>query len=320
MTKIKLLGGLIFLLSIILALFSNHIATQNDANLALLKTINEQKAFTQEISKNIFYIYKNQDASTKQLDDSIKSFVENMNQREEVLNRVLNDDINLQTQKIVKHWNEFYLLVQKFRDISKVQSNTYTAIITEELVRDIYNKNLKLVVEFNRLIRMHKEHFDSFMKLSKAIEILLFVLLLILLIYFFTQLKDVISFIQKFLNTSKKVIKKSTIKDVQPIETQTNLEDISKAADNFNYLVNQIDSSIEYSCEALEGASKSLEMIEEHIDDLLELMEAMDTKNAYDKEMIKKEDTLIEALEELSSSSNRLQKLKESLSSFKKTN
>ena len=320
MTKIKLLGALIFILSIILALYSKHIATQNDANLVLLKTINEQKAFTQEISKNIFYMYKNKDASTKQLDESIKSFVKNMNQREELLNEIFSDDIELQTDKIVKLWNEFYLLVQKFRDISKVKSNTYTSIITEKLVRDIYDANLKLVVEFNKLIEMHKEHFDAFMNISKAIEIVLFVLLLGLLIYFFTQLKDVIAFIQKFLNTSKKIVKKSTVQGVEPIETLTNVEDVSQAVNDFNFLVEKIDKSIDYSSEAIENASNSLEMIEENIDDLLELMETMDKQNSYDKELIKKEDILIETLEELSSSLQKLQKLKKDLSNFKKTN
>ncbi|MEN4053490.1 MULTISPECIES: hypothetical protein [Sulfurimonas] len=318
MTKIKLLGALIFVLSLVLAYYSKYVSAQNEVNLRLLKTINEQKAFTQEISKNIFYIYNNRDASTAQLDESIKRFVENMNHREEILDEVLSEEIQNQTDKIIKEWNHFYLLVQQFRDASKVQHNAYTNILLEKLVKDIYAANLTLVVEFNKLIEMHKKYFDNFMYISKFVQIFLFLLLIIVLIYFFTQLKDVIGFIQKFLNTSKNIVRKSTVKEVKPIDTKSSVADISKATDNFNYLVQKIDDSIEYSSASIENASNSLETIEKNIEDLLDLVSTMDTQNSYDKEMITKEDILIEALEELTTSLQKLQKLKQSLQNFKK--
>jgi methyl-accepting chemotaxis protein len=318
MTKIKLLGVIIFILSLVLAYYSKYISAQNEINLQLLKTINEQKAFTQEISKNIFYIYNNEDVSTQQLDESIKNFVENMNHREDILEDVYSEDIQKQTQKIVKEWNRFYLLVQQFRDTSKVRKNAYTSILLEKLVKDIYAANLTLVIEFNKLINMHKKYFDEFMHISKLVQIFLFVILIVLLVYFFTQLKDLIAFIQKFLVTSKNIVKKSTIKEVKPIDTKSSVEDISEATDNFNYLVNKIDNSIEYSSDAIENASNSLGIIEKNIEDLLDLVSTMDSQNSYDKEMIKKEDILIEALEELTTSLQKLQKLKENLDNFKK--
>ncbi len=88
MTKIKIVGGLIFIVSIVLAVLFNHISQQNRLNSGLLDVINEQKAFTQEISKNIFYINKNRDASTKQLDDSIKKFIERMKSKDKILDEI----------------------------------------------------------------------------------------------------------------------------------------------------------------------------------------------------------------------------------------
>ncbi len=318
MTKIKLIGALIFILSLILAYYSKYLSTQNEVNLRLLKTVNEQKAFTQEISKNIFYIYNNRDASKQQLDESIKRFVENMNHREEILDEVLSKAIQNQTDKIIKEWNHFYLLVQNFRDASKVQHNIYTNILLEKLVKDIYAANLTLVVEFNKLIEIDKKYFDNFMYSSKFVQIFLFLLLIIALIYFFTQLNDVIGFIQIFLNTSKNIIRKSTVKEVKTIDMKSSVTDISRATDNFNYLVQKIDDSIEYSSTSIENASNSLEIIEKNIEDLLDLVSTMDTQNSYDKEIIKKEDTLIEALEELTTSLQKLQKLKQNLKNFKK--
>ncbi len=318
MNKIKLLAALIFVLSLVLAYYSKYISSQNEINLRLLKTINEQKAFTQEISKNIFYIYRNRDASTAQLDESIKRFVENMNHKEDILEDILSPDIQKQTDIIIKEWNRFYLLVQQFRDASRVENNAYTNILLEKLVKDIYTENLRLVVAFDKLIEMHKKYFDNFMYSSKFIQIFLFLLLIIVLIYFFTQLKDVIVFIQNFLNTSRNIVRKSTVKEVVPIETKSSMEDISKATDNFNYLVKKIDDSIAHSTLSIENASSSLETIERHIEDLLELVSTMDTENSYDKEIIKKEDILIEALEELSSSLHKLNKFKQNLQNFKK--
>ncbi len=317
MTKIKFVGALIFIVSLFLALSSKYISTQNEANIKFLKTINEQKAFTQEIAKNIFFIYRNKDISVKQLDESIKSFVHNMNNKDEILDEISSKDIKKESEKIIYLWNDFYLLVQKFRDAYRVQ-NGYTNLVIEKLVRDIYDTNLKLVVKFDKLIKMHKKYFDEVKNKNKMIQIILFIILLVLLVYFFTQLKDLIKFIQKFLNTSKKIMQKSTVIGIEPIKETTNIVDVTQAVDDFNFLVEKIDKSIDYSSESIQNTSNSLEYIEKNIEDLLELIETMDEENKLDKELVKKEDILIEALEELSSSLQKLKSLKINLSNFKK--
>jgi len=318
MTKIKLLAALIFILSLLLAYYSKYTSSQNELHIKTLKRIHEQKAFTQEISKNIFYIYNSGNSSTKDLDKSIKIFVNNMNQREEILDNIFSSDIQKQREKIVKEWNAFYLLVQKFRDLNRVNSNAYTNIALEEIVKQIYEANARLIVEFNRLIKMYKEKFEYFIYFSKIVQITLFISLIVLLIYFFTQLKDIITFIQNFLSTSKKVASKESIKGIQTIETNSSVNAVTEAADNFNALVNKINISIDYSSESIANASESLETIEKNIEELLDFMSSVDTKNSYDKEMIKKEDILIEALDELSASLQKLQKLKNNLNNFKK--
>jgi len=317
MTKIKFVGALIFILSLILALYSKHISAQNEVNLKLLKTINEQKAFTQEIAKNIFFIYRNKDVSVQQLDESVKSFVYNMNNKDEILDEIFSKDIKKESEKIIYLWNDFYLLIQKFRDVYRVR-NGYINLVIEKLVKDIYNTNLKLVVEFNKLITMHKKYFDEVKNKNKTIQTILFIMLLALLIYFFTQLKDLIRFVQKFLKISKKIVEKSTIIGVETIQENTNLVDVAQAVDDFNFLVQKIDKSIDYSSESIQNASNSLEYIEKNIEDLLELMVTMDEENRLDQELVKKEDILIEALEELSSSLQKLQSLKTNLENFKK--
>ncbi|MCD6190009.1 MAG: hypothetical protein J7K14_00530, partial [Sulfurimonas sp.] len=151
MTKIKIVGAVVFTLSITLAVLFSYVSHKSKISNNLLDTINQQKAFTQEISKNIFYIYKNQNASTAQLDSSIKSFITNVNKRDQKLDGVDSVAIKEQSAKILLLWNTFYLKVQNFRDLNK-NVTTYSSILLEKLVNNIYNINLDLVIEFDKLI------------------------------------------------------------------------------------------------------------------------------------------------------------------------
>ncbi|MEO1937189.1 MAG: hypothetical protein ABGW85_00995 [Sulfurimonas sp.] len=316
MTKIKLLAGIIFIVALLLAYFSKYASMENERYTKQLKVINEQKAFTQEISKNIFYMYNNGEHSTKMLDDAIKSFVKNMEQREDILDEIFSVDIQKQHQEIIKEWNHFYLLVQKFRDLNKINSNAYTNMALKELVTEIYDANVHLIEAFDTLIDLYKEEFERFNHLSKVVHIALYIALLLLLLYFFTQLKYIIAFIQRFLQRSKSIVRQKSVKGIEPIEKVSHDQEIDAAVENFNTLVEKIDISIDDSSLAIERASDSLEEIEKRIEELLDFMSSVDNDRFYDKEMIKKEDILIEALDELTTSLQKLHKLKENIKTF----
>lgn len=302
MKKIKIVGAFIFILSITLAAIfsytSKNISKHND----FINTMNEQKDFTQEVSKNIFYIYKNPTSSTQTLDDSIKKFLDATNNKNE------NNEKN---EHITKLWNDFYLNVQNFRDQFKNRS-IYSTILFEKSVKEIYNTNLKLISEFNNIIQKEKESFEKKQQFFKYIQYLFFIFLVLLLLYLFTELKTVIAFIQKFLSASKEIISNTSIKELKPIEIENAGADITEAKDNFNSLVKKINSSIEYSGNSIEYVCKSLEITEGHIEDLVELIYAMNEKTR-DKELRKKEDAVIQSLEELSSAAIKLKNLKNDL-------
>ena len=309
MTKIKIVGALIFTLSIILAVFSGYISKQNKINNNLLNTINIQKEFTQEISKTIFYIYKNQNTSYKELDNYIKKFANHMNNVNKNFTEISNENILKQNKKIIILWNDFYLYVQNFRDQSRI-TTAYSNIVLEKTVNTIYNKNLMLIVELDNLIKIYKSHLNSEINIYKNLQYILFSLLVILLIYLFTQVKIIISFIQKFLNTSKKIITTASIKDLEHIKIDNNSVDIQEATNNFNQLVNNINTSIESSSTSIEFSCKSLELVENNIEDLLELLSIMEENNSIDKDLTKKEDALIQSLEELTTAAQNLKNLK----------
>ncbi len=301
MNKIKIVGALIFILSISLALLSNTISNNNRKNIQILQNINKQKAFTQEVSKNIFYIYKNQNASQSYLDDEIRRFVKSA------------DMIDVKLPKeIVLLWNDFYLKVQKFRDINKV-TTAYSNVLLEKILNDIYITNIKLVVDFDKLLEKQKNTFDKKQKIMKFVEYILYLILLSLLMYLFTQLKSIILFMQKFLRTSKKIINNSSIKGVKPIEIDKHTQNILEATNNFNFLIEKINNSINNSTKSIKHSYVSIEVVEKNIEELLELLYTMDDDKTLGKEMAKKEDAIIQSLEELTNASKKLQNLKEDI-------
>ncbi|MFK5976635.1 MAG: hypothetical protein QM493_09025 [Sulfurovum sp.] len=312
MKRIKMMIILISLLSVVLILVSIYNSYNNQMNNRLLNMINIQKSFTQEISKNIFYIYRDREISTKELDNSIQEFINYIDKQERVFDNINSPLIKAQNSKIVLLWNSFYLQVQNFRNQTKVIS-PYSNILTGKVVKDIYNINLQLIVEFEKLIKLHNIYFDKEQQFYKSIELILFLSFISLLIYLIWQLKDVMLFIQKFLDNSKKIITNATIKGVRPISVDNSNRDVVEARDNFNLLVKRIDSSIQNSSEWIQQTAQSLELVEKNIEDLFELINLMDREQKIDKELIKKEDILIQLLEELTVSSNNLSDLKGSL-------
>jgi len=302
MKKIKIVGALIFILSITLALLFIHTSKEIANHNSIVNTINEQKDFTQEISKNIFYIYKNQSNSTQTLDDSIKKFLQNMKSREHY---------SQNSTQIIKLWNTFYLHVQHFRDQIKNKS-IYSNILIEKSIKNIYNTNLELIIEFDNIITTKQKNFNNRQNIYKIVQYMLFGILVLLLLYVFTQIKIIMTFVQKFLSTSKSIIKNSSIRELKPIEIDNAISDISQAKNNFNTLVKEINSSISYASDSIEHSCKSIEIVEQNIEDLVELIYTM-SETARDKELRKKEDAVIQSLEELSTATRKLKNLKDDL-------
>ncbi len=300
MHKIKVVGGIVFLLSIILALLSNFIATQNRINSNSLSFINEQKAFTQEISKSIFYIYRNGERGAETLDETIKKYLENAE---------LNESEFTQNKLITTLWNIFYADVQKFRIQQKV-STGYNSVITAKLVNRIYHNNVLLVNEFDKLIEQKRAEYRNEIDIYKKIEYLLFIVLILLLIYLFTQVREIISFIQKFSKTSKKIIENSTIQGLKPMK-EIEQEELKEATRNYNHLVEKINSSINYSTQSMEQTTKSLEKVAQNIEDFMELLSSMQDDES--EALFEKEDAVIDSLESLMRLRKKLKNLQSDL-------
>jgi len=288
MNRIKVIGLLVFSLSIILVFLSNFIANENRENSTSLNFIHEQKAFTQEISKSIFYTYRNGEEESKTLDVAIKKYITNakVNETEFTQNRIIST-----------LWNIFYSDVQKFRNQQKITTG-YNSVITAKLVNRIYHNNVLLVNEFNKLIALKRGKYNDDINTYKQIQYVLFFILIILLIYLFTEVRQILAFIQKFSKTSKNIIENSTIQGLKPMNMkEIEQEELKEATKNYNHLVEKINSSIAYSSQSMQQTTQSLEKVAKNIEDFMELLSTMQ-ENETD-ELFKKEDAVIDSLEEL---------------------
>lgn len=308
MTKIKVVGIIILILSISLIILSSSINDKNMVHNNIIDRINKQKTFTQEISRNIFYVYRNRDASISELNDSIGKYMDNINTKDKKLTTYYSTAIKKQNSKIATLSHDFYIYMQVFRDQNKMDI-TYASIITDQIVKNIYYKNLKLVTEYDKLINIYQTEFNDKQKSDETIRYALYLILLLLFIYLFTQIKVIIAFVQKFLDTSSNIITNSTIKELEPMTMEINSFEIIEATNNFNFLVDKINNSINSSSKSIQHSCQSFELVEKNIEEFLELIYAMQEEE-IDKELTKKEDALIQSLEELTTSAQKLKNLK----------
>lgn len=260
MNKIKIIGILILISSLTLAIISHYIYKQNNINNSLVDTMNEQKAFIQDISKNVFYIYKNKDCPTKQLDKSINNFLNNMNKR---LKSISSNLVKRQSDKIIILWNQFYQNVEKFKKQNKVIT-AYTDILLEKTVKDTYNLNLILVIEFDKLIYLHKQQHNNILRNYTNLQYGLFIILLFTLSY-------LLIYMSKITNNINILIKKidTTIKSIVQIEN--NVEIVLESIDEDNLEQIEKEDAIIESLEELINSQIKLKNLQINLENLIKL-------------------------------------------------
>jgi len=287
MNKIKIVGALVFILSSILAFISVSIANKNRADITTLSSLSQQKELVQEVSKSIFYSYRN----------GITDFT--------TFKKLEKD--NFISSNIEELWRDFSLDVQKFRRQQQVATG-YNSIITAKLVNNIYHKNVLLIKEFNSVIELKKLEMNSKIEASKLLQKSLFFLLIVLLFYLFTQLHFVLDFIERFSTVSEKIRENSTIQGVESINVKTTTQELKEATDSYNYMVEKMNLSILESSQSMDKSIKSLEEVAQNIENFMELLSTMNPQES--DAFFKKEDAVIDSLEILMSLRKRLKHLK----------
>ncbi len=303
MKGIKIVGGVIFILSIVLILYASFIAEQNRIYQARVVFISEQKAFTQEISKSIFYLYRNRKQDDTHLNSIVKKYLDNLSS---------NEGAFTQSREIVTLWNRFYADVQRFRDQQEVQTG-YDSLLMPKLVNRIYQNNLLLVEQFEQRLKEEQASHNEMMRRYHGLQYGLFMVLLGLLLYLFGRVHWVMEFIQQFTQRSKKILENTTIRGLKPITLKADNALVSTATENHNQLVEEINLALKQSRLSLSRSTHSLEQLAQRIEAYMELIAQMQKSDVDAEEIFRREDTVIDALETLMRLRRQLNQLEKKL-------
>ncbi len=202
MKRIKIIGTAIIILLVGLVLLLNAISDENQKNIDFIKKINKQKAYTQDISKEIFYIYKHRVISTKRL--AIKYSSRNI---DTILEK-------REAEHIIRLLNRFYHKIQEFKREATVIT-PYSNIVLEKIVKDIYNQNIELVIEFDRLLDINQKRNSSISNFYKKIEHILLAFIFLLLLYLAFYILKIDSSLDRLIDKIDK-----SIKDIDKIDSE----------------------------------------------------------------------------------------------------
>ena len=317
-TKIKAIGILFIILMSIIIITTTYLNSKNKKDALVINIAGKQRMLTQQISKNIFYIYHNQNHAFTELDNAAVEFGYNLNSLKNGnaligVFKAPTDEIAKQISKIEILWNNFNSNIQEFKKLILEKKDNESKL--KNVVNSIYNSNTVLLKEVDLLVTMYTQNTEQKTDYLKYIQYFFALIIIILMGYSFTQLKSMENNAKKFFEFSKKLVSNPDNEPLEPIKIEAEKE-IVEATDTINCFIDKINSAVDYSANAIEhskNASTKLEEITDEFDKVLkELNHSTEISNQFDKS----EDIVIQTQEELHNSTKKLQELKTQLDSL----
>ena len=315
-TKIKFIGILFLVLMISIISTTIYLNNKSKKDALIINVAGKQRMLTQNISKNVFYLYYIKNGVHTELDNSVIEFVYNLNSLKDGNNligieKAPTDLIAKQLAKVEIMWNTFYQNIENFKKLN----NKEDALSQNELkktIEAIYNTNTTLLNEVDNLVSMYTVYSEEKMHYLKYAQYFFALIIIILIIYSFSQLKAMEENAKRFLEESKKIIEQDIDEPLSPIKIEAENE-IVEATNTLNCFIQKINSAVTYSANAIEqskNASQKLEELSEEFDLIIDGL-----KNSADisKQLNKSEDIVIQSQEDLVNSTKRLQELKNEL-------
>ena len=315
-TKIKFIGILFLVLMISIISTTIYLNNKSKKDALIINVAGKQRMLTQNISKNVFYLYYIKNGVHTELDNSVIEFVYNLNSLKDGNNligieKAPTDLIAKQLAKVEIMWNTFYQNIENFKKLN----NKEDALSQNELkktIEAIYNTNTTLLNEVDNLVSMYTTYSEEKMNYLKYAQYFFALIIIALIIYSFSQLKAMEENAKRFLEESKKIIEQDIDEPLSPIKIEAENE-IVEATNTLNCFIQKINSVVTYSANAIEqskNASQKLEELSEEFDLIIDGL-----KNSADisKQLNKSEDIVIQSQEDLVNSTKRLQELKNEL-------
>ena len=313
-TKIKIIGILFALLMTSIIATTIYLNNKNEKDAMIINIAGKQRMLTQNISKNIFYLYSNPKSSQNELDTSIEEFIYNLESLKGgnslgKLKESPNIQIDRQMLQIEYLWSIFYQNIVKFKEL--IHNNTNQKEL-QNIVNIIYETNPELLYEVDALVSLHTINSEQKIRFLKNSQYFFAILILFLIIYSFLELKTMEKNALRFLEESKKVMEQNFEEPLKPLKIEAEGE-LVEASNIFNRFLNKINSAIIDSNSALEQSKNASYKLEEISNEFDEIVSELQNKSEISKQLNKSEDIAIQTQEQLLHSSKRLNELKNEL-------
>mgnify|MGYP003531054420 FL=1 len=313
-TKIKIIGILFALLMTSIIATTIYLNNKNEKDAMIINIAGKQRMLTQNISKNIFYLYSNPKSSQNELDSSIEEFIYNLESLKGgnslgKLKESPNMQIDRQMLQIEYLWSIFYQNIVKFKELIQNNSNKQEL---QNIVNIIYETNPELLYEVDALVSLHTINSEQKIRFLKNSQYFFAILILFLIIYSFLELKTMEKNALRFLEESKKVMEQNFEEPLKPLKIEAEGE-LIEASNIFNRFLNKINSAIIDSNSALEQSKNASYKLEEISNEFDEIINEIQNKSEISKQLNRSEDIAIQTQEQLLHSSKRLNELKNEL-------
>ena len=313
-TKIKIIGILFALLMTSIIATTIYLNNKNEKDAMIINIAGKQRMLTQNISKNIFYLYSNPKSSQNELDSSIEEFIYNLESLKGgnslgKLKEAPNIQIDRQMLQIEYLWSIFYQNIVKFKEL--IHNNTNQKEL-QNIVNIIYETNPELLYEVDALVSLHTINSEQKIRFLKNSQYFFAILILFLIIYSFLELKTMEKNALKFIEESKKVMEQNFEEPLKPLKIEAEGE-LIEASNIFNRFLNKINSAIIDSNSALEQSKNASYKLEEISNEFDEIINEIQNKSEISKQLNRSEDIAIQTQEQLLHSSKRLNELKNEL-------
>ena len=313
-TKIKVIGILFALLMTSIIATTIYLNNKNEKDAMIINIAGKQRMLTQNISKNIFYLYSNPKSSQNELDTSIEEFIYNLESLKggnslSKLKESPNIQIDRQMLQIEYLWSIFYQNIVKFKEL--IHNNTNQKEL-QNIVNIIYETNPELLYEVDALVSLHTINSEQKIRFLKNSQYFFAILILFLIIYSFLELKTMEKNALRFLEESKKVMEQNFEEPLKPLKIEAEGE-LVEASNIFNRFLNKINSAIIDSNSALEQSKNASYKLEGITNEFDEIISELQNKSEISKQLNKSEDIAIQTQEQLLHSSKRLNELKNEL-------
>lgn len=313
-TKIKIIGILFTLLLLSIVTTTIYLNDKNQQDAMIINIAGKQRMLSQNISKNIFYLYFNQQASLFELDNSTKEFIYNLNSlkgenRLSKLKESPTAQIESQLVKVELLWANFYKKISSFKELLKSQENPDEL---KNIVNIIHSTNTILLYEIDSLVSLYTIHSEKKVYILKNTQYFFALLILFLIIYSFLEFKTMEKNAIKFLEESKKIMEQDLEQPLQPLKIDAEKE-LIEASDILNRFLSKINLVINDSNNAMIKSQEASLKLEELSCEFDEIINELKDSSEISKHLNKSEDIAIQTQDYLINSTKRLEELKKEL-------